>query len=62
MTGLTDFQQKMAEMLPDIELRFDERMANHTSFRIGGPVEVMAFPKHPQELSEILKKSALLDY
>lgn len=61
MTGLTDFQQKMAEMLPDIELRFDERMANHTSFRIGGPVEVMAFPKHPQELSEILKKSALLD-
>lgn len=61
MTGLTDFQQKMANDLPSIDLRFNEPMASHTSFRIGGGVEVMAFPKTREELSNILKQSALLD-
>lgn len=61
MTGLTDFQQKMTALLPDMELRFDEPMAKHTSFRIGGPVEVMAFPKDAAELSKLLKTSNLLD-
>ena len=36
-------------------------MAKHTSFRIGGPVEAMAFPKNKEELSKLLKTSALLD-
>lgn len=61
MTVLTDFQQKMANDLPGMELRFEEPMAKHTSFRIGGPVEVIAFPKNGSELSRILKTSALLD-
>ena len=62
MTEFTIFQQKMTEALPGIELRFNEPMSGHTSFRIGGPVEVMAFPKNKEELSNILKMSALLDY
>lgn len=57
----TAFQKKIQEFLPGIELRFDEPMANHTSFRIGGPVEVMAFPKNAEELRELLKASKLLD-
>lgn len=61
MTGLTDFQRKMADFLPEIDLRFDESMALHTSFRIGGGVEVMAFPKSAEELAKILKVSVLLD-
>ena len=61
MTESTFFQRKMANELPNIELRFEEPMANHTSFRIGGAVEVMAFPKNKEELSKILKQSALLD-
>ena len=61
MTELTAFQRKIADLLPKIELRFHEPMSRHTSFRIGGPAEVMAFPKTPEELSEILKVSALLD-
>lgn len=61
MRELTSFQQKMANALPDVELRFEEPMASHTSFRIGGPVEIMAFPKNKEELSNILKQSALLD-
>ena len=61
MTELTVFQRKIAEFVPEIELRFNEPMAKHTSFRIGGPVEVMAFPKSKEELSKLLKVSALLD-
>ena len=61
MTELTDFQQKISAFLPDMKLRFDEPMAKHTSFRIGGPVEVMAFPANREELSKLLKVSALMD-
>ena len=61
MTELTDFQRKIADFLPEIELRFQEPMSKHTSFRIGGAVEVMAFPKTREELAAILKTSALLD-
>ena len=61
MTNLTRFQQESLNFLPDIELRFWEPMTKHTSFRIGGGVEVMAFPKNREELARILKVSALLD-
>ena len=61
MTELTVFQQKSADLLSDIELRFDEPMAGHTSFRIGGGAEVMVFPNNIDELSRVLKVSALLD-
>ena len=61
MTELTDFQRKLSALLPDVELRMNEPMAKHTSFRIGGPVEGMAFPKSREELAQVLKMSALLD-
>ena len=61
MTEMTVFQKKISAVLPNAELRFDEPMAKHTSFRIGGSAEVMAFPKTAAELSDILKTSALLD-
>ena len=57
----TAFQKKIRDFLPGIDLRFAEPMKNHTSFRIGGPAEVMAFPKNREELSEIIKVSKLLD-
>ena len=61
MMEKTPFQNKLMTLLPDLELRFDEPMAKHTSFRIGGPAEVMAFPKSRGELAQLLKASALLD-
>ena len=61
MTDFTVFQKKIAALPPEIELRFQEPMSKHTSFRIGGPAEVMAFPKNAEELSKILKTSNLLD-
>ena len=61
MIELTILQQKISASLPGLELRFEEPLAKHTSFRIGGPAEVMAFPKNSEELSLLLKESALLD-
>ena len=61
MTELTVFQQKISAFCGEIELRFEESMAKHTSFEIGGPAEVMAFPKNTAELAKLLNVSALLD-
>ena len=58
---LTEFQNKVSALLPTAELRFNEAMSRHTSFRVGGGAEVMAFPKNTDELSDILKVSGLLD-
>ena len=58
MRDLT-FLQK--EMKPVCELKYNEPMKDHTSFRIGGEVEIMAFPKSREELAAILKESRLLD-
>ena len=62
MSELSVFQRNISAFFPEIELRFDELLARHTSFRIGGEAEVMAFPKSEGELSALLKKSALLDW
>jgi len=61
MTELTDFQRKLFDLLPHVELRLWEPMSRHTSFRIGGGAEVMAFPKTTEQLADILKTSVLLD-
>ena len=61
MTNMTVFQRKMTALLPDLDIRLDEPMSKHTSFRVGGGAELMAFPKTAEELSNLLKASALLD-
>lgn len=61
MTDLTFLQQQLAGHGPACQLKYNEPMRAHTSFRIGGDAEVMAFPKNREELAEILKLSALLD-
>lgn len=55
MTEFTLLQQKMADFSADCELKFDEPMARHTSFRIGGNAEVMAFPKTKEALAALLR-------
>ena len=39
--------------LPNIRCRLEEPMKNHTSFKIGGPVRVMFFPKDSAELISV---------
>ena len=57
----TSFQRQLAAFLPEMEIRYEEPLARHTSFRIGGGAEAMAFPKDAGELAHLLKTSALLD-
>ncbi len=55
MMELTAFQQKIGNNLPDIEIVYNEALSKHTSFRIGGNAEVMAFPKNAGELGCLLQ-------
>lgn len=55
MTDLTDFQRKISAFAAEMTLRFNEPMSKHTSFRIGGNAEVMAFPKSEEELAKLLR-------
>ena len=55
MTELTALQKKLPAVC---ELRYNEPMSNHTSFRIGGGAEIMAFPKSASELSNLLRLCA----
>ena len=61
MSEMTDFQKKIGVLFPKISISFEEPLSKHTSFRIGGPAEAMAFPKNREELAELLKKSCLWD-
>ena len=61
MIELTDLQQRFREYVPDVDLRFGQPLRNHTSFRIGGNAEIMAFPKNADDLRELLITSAILD-
>ena len=61
MRELTVLQKKIGQICPETELRLQEPMSKHTSFRIGGPAEVMAFPKNEDELRKLLNLSGLLD-
>lgn len=42
----------------DRPLLLEEPMSRHTSFRIGGPADMMAMPKNEAELSNLLQKAA----
>lgn len=54
MDPVSTLAQRFAEELPQIEARFEEPLSRHTSFRIGGPCEIFALPKSPEELGKIL--------
>lgn len=61
MSEMTDFQKKIGVLFPKMSICFEEPLSKHTSFRIGGPAEAMAFPKNREELAELLEKSCLWD-
>lgn len=43
------------DRLPELEIKTEEFMKNHTYFKIGGPADIMVFPREIKELSEIIK-------
>ena len=45
---------------PELELRVDEPMSRHTSFRVGGPAALMALPKTVEEAQACIKTAVSL--
>ena len=56
-----DFQQELPALLPNITFAVSEPMSKHTSFRIGGPAALMAFPKSASQIAELITAAKELD-
>ena len=54
MVSIETFRQSLAAALPALELRANEPMNRHTTFRVGGPVTLMARPKSVEELGTVV--------
>ena len=46
--------KKLGDYPPDLTVLTEEPLANHTSFRIGGPARRMAFPQNAEQLVLLL--------
>ena len=46
---------ELATGLPDTEIRLDEPFSLHTSFRIGGPADLMLLPRSVEDLQTIVR-------
>ena len=57
-----DQMETLAQMLksrfPDLELRENETMSRHTTFRIGGPARLMALPRDRKEAAAVVRTAA----
>ena len=54
-------EKLLRERCPDLELRVNEPMAKHTTFRIGGPAALMALPKTKMEAVSAVKTARELE-
>lgn len=52
--------QALHAACPELELRADEPMSRHTSFRVGGPAALMALPKTVEQAQCAVKTAAKL--
>ena len=55
MERLEELKKRLAERCPALELRVNEPMSRHTTFRIGGPAALMALPKTAGEAKTAVK-------
>ncbi|MGE4277178.1 MAG: UDP-N-acetylmuramate dehydrogenase [Lawsonibacter sp.] len=53
--------RELTRRCPDLDLRVDEPMSHHTSFRIGGPAALMALPKSEEEAVAAVQAAAELE-
>lgn len=58
MLNFTEFTKLISDNIPNLKLERDFPLAKLTSFRIGGPAALAAFPKSEEELSELLRLCA----
>lgn len=61
MERLEELKKRLTEGCPGLELRVNEPMSRHTTFRIGGPAALMALPRTITEAAYVLKTAWELD-
>lgn len=61
MDRFEQLRQMLETRCPHLELRWEEPMERHTSFRIGGPVRLMALPAGEEEAIAAVQAAAELD-
>ena len=47
----------MERRLPDVEFRWDEPLARHTTFGVGGPVSCLAVPRTEKALGDLVREA-----
>lgn len=55
MNQLAEFIREIKNLLPTVEIRLDELMSLHTTFKIGGPADVFIMPATIEECMTIVK-------
>ncbi len=60
MNSVFQLAETLKKLCPQLELRENEPLSHHTSFRIGGPVTLMALPKSKEEAALALRTAANL--
>ena len=58
MTNLERLARRLERELPGLELRRGEPMSRHTTFRVGGPAELMALPEDEGQLGAAARLAA----
>ena len=61
MSETTFFHLDQRDFPGEISVKYNEPLSKHTSIRIGGNAQAMAFPKSREELAALLQQSVLLD-
>lgn len=54
MRQFLELEEELRGNIPDLEIKTDEPMKEHTSFRIGGPCDLMLLPKTAKALRTVL--------
>jgi len=57
MENYIELEQLLFGSCPALELRHDEMLSDHTSFRIGGPAPLMAFPRTMEEVGACVRSA-----
>lgn len=55
MCKYIEVKEKMKTILKEEDIKIDEPMKNHTSFKVGGKVDILVTPENKEELIEIIK-------
>ena len=60
MDQMSALKEKLRQTVPELELLEQEPMSRHTTFRVGGPVPLMALPQNAQQAAAAVRAAAQL--